>query len=156
MAPQKKEPRLSVLERRTLDPFGEPSAPIGLKDRALLCRWFNAAIMTDKIWRAKQKGWTPVRLDDVMDCDQIGGFGVSPEGCVTRGDRGQEVLMAMPRDAYRQIELAKARVNREKMRVTREEIQTAAAEKFGAEALQQGRPIGSVQDSYERIRVEPE
>ena len=152
----KKEPRLSVLERRTLDPFGEPSAPIGLKDRSLVCRWFNAAIMTDKIWRAKQKGWTPVRPDDVSDLDQIGGFGVSPDGAIVRGDRGQEVLMAMPRDAYRQIEMAKARVNREKMRVTRDEIQQAAAERLGDEALQQGRPIGSVQDSYERIRVDPE
>ena len=154
MAGVKSAPKLSVLDRRLLNPFGEPSSPIGLKDRSLVARWFNAAIMTDKIWRAKQKGWTPVRPDDIADLDQIGGYAVSPDGVVTRGDRGQEVLMSMPLDAYDQIQMAKARVNREKMRVTRDEVTAAAAERVGEPAP--GRPVGSVQDSYERIRVEPE
>src|SRR5262245_34188460 len=96
-------PRVTVRERRLQNPFGSPSEEVALKDRTRVGRWFNGAIMTDKIWRAKRDGWQPVRPDELVDVDQVGGFATSPEGYVTRGERGQEVLMSMERDLRDEI-----------------------------------------------------
>lgn len=151
------KPRISVLERRLQNPFGEPASPIDLKDRALVPRWFNAAIVADKIWRAKQKGWLPVRAGEVVDPDQVGGFTVSPDGFVTRGDRGQEVLMCMKRDDFEQIMQAKTKWNNRNMGNPHgqlQELAQAAGERFGDQAgefLTQSRVVGAVHDSRERI-----
>ena len=164
MARPKKEdtpaPRLSVIERRLQNPFGEPSAPITFKEPGLMARWFNGAIIADKIWRAKNKGWTPVKTEDIADLDQIGGFTKSPEGFVTRGDRGQEVLMWMRREDFDAIQMAKTRENNRNMGNPTKQ-RSDALEAFGqvnasgAEFIdRQGRrsgPIGGVHDQFERI-----
>jgi len=154
-----KKPRISVLERRLQHPFGEPSAPIDLKDRSMECRWFNAATGADHIWRAKRKGWANVRPDDVQDLEQIGGYAVDVSGFIVRGERGQEVLMQMPRDDRRQIEFAKARLNTKNMGnpiATKNEIVEAASSQLGDEAADflhhSGKVSGSVRDSYERVQ----
>ena len=158
-----KKPRVSVLERRLQNPFGEPSAPITFKEPGRVARWFNGAIITDKIWRAKYKGWTPVRPDDLADLDQIGGYGVSAAGEIVRGERGQEVLMWMPAEDYEQIQLAKTRVNFELMRdfdKQKQEMLAGAAAKFGSEAADylnaRVGPVGSVRDTREIIERRPE
>lgn len=150
--------RIKVLERRLRDPLGQSSAPIDLKDRSLVCRWFNGAISSDKIWRAKQAGWEPVRPEDLADPDQVGGFTKSPEGYVTRGDRGQEVLMAMPRDYREQIEIAKARHNARNMgdpQATKNEVVAAAGDRLGDEAAnfldRRVNIVGGVKDQHEII-----
>lgn len=153
------KPRISILERRLQNPFGEPSYPIHLKDPSLICRWFNGALSSDKIWRAKNvKGWDHVRPEMVVDMEQIGGYTLNPANQITRGERGQEVLMCMPRDAYDQIQLAKTRHNIRNMgnpNATKNEILEAAGNKYGDEAAEFLRkrtgPVGGVTDSYERI-----
>lgn len=156
--PVKVKPRISVLERRLQNPFGEPSSPVHLKDGSLIARWFNAAIISDKIWRAKQKGWTPIRPEDVVDLDQIGGYTKSPDGFISRGDRGQEILMSMPREDFDQIQMAKTRHNNRNMgnpNAQKREIVEAAGKQLGDEAAdflsQRTGPMGGVMDSYERI-----
>lgn len=158
-----KKPRVSVFERRLQNPFGEPTAPIDFKEPNRRARWFNGAIVTDKIWRAKNKGWVPVRQDDLADPDQIGGFVLNPAGEITRGERGQEVLMWMPADEYEQIQWAKTRVNLHNMRdfdKQKAELVSAAATKYGGEAAdylnQRVGPVGRVTDQYERIERMPE
>lgn len=156
--PTKPKPRISVLERRLQNPFGEPSSPVHLKEPGLIARWFNAAIIADKIWRAKQKGWTPVRPEDVVDLDQIGGYTKSPDGFIARGDRGQEVLMCMPREDFDQIQMAKTRHNNRNMgnpNRQKAELLEAAGKNLGSEAAdflnRRVGPVGDVTDSYERI-----
>ena len=157
------KPRIAVLERRLQNPFGEPSAPIVLKDDSRECRWFNAAIMTDKIWRAKAKGWDPVRPEDCLDLDQVAGYVKNPEGFVTRGDRGQELLMSMPKDWRQAIQLAKTKENNRNMgnpHAMKSEVVNAFAEKFGDKAGSMADrhvgPVGTVVDQYERVeRREP-
>ena len=157
-----RRPHISVLERRLQNPFGEPSAPIVLKDSERECRWFNAAVGADHIWRNKRKGWENVRPDDVVDLEQIGGYAVDASGFIVRGERGQEVLMSMPKDWRRQIELAKARHNTKNLGnpvATKNEVVEAASSQLGDEAAdflhRSGRVSGQVKDSYERVqRVE--
>lgn len=158
--------RASVIERRLQNPFGEPSAPIAFKDRGKVARWFNGAIITDKIWRAKNKGWTPVLPKDVADLDQIGGYNIDPAGGhITRGERGQEVLMWMWQEDYDAVQMAKTRENNRNMGNPSKQ-RSEALEAFGqsnadgAEFVdRQGRrsgPVGGVFDQYERIERRPE
>lgn len=156
--------RVSVLDRRLNDPFGEPSIPVQFKDVSLIARWFNGAISTDKIWRAQHvKGWATVTPAMLVDIDQIGGFDLSPAGYITRGERGHEVLMCMPRAAYDQIQMAKTRKNLANMGDsgrTKAEVVNAAGEKYGDEAAsylnQHVGGVGGVTDMYERIERKPE
>lgn len=173
-------PRITVTERgsqTTIDalaadprykarfenPFGEPSAPIALKDRGRECRWFNAVIATDHVWRAKRKGWDQVRPDDVVDLDQIGGYNVSPDGYITRGERGQEVLMSMPKDVRAAIQAAKTQANIRHMgnpNATKRNIVEAAGQQIGSQAADYLNsriiPTGDVTDTKEIIAVDPE
>lgn len=152
---------IEVLDRRLQNPFGEPSQPIHLKDKSLVCRWFNAGISADKIWRAKHvKGWQHVTGNMVVDLDQIGAHSLSADGQkIVRGERGQEFLLCMPRDAFDKIQAAKARMNNELM--GNPNRQADAAIEAGARAgldpsRAGGRPTGRVTTSYERIEVRPE
>jgi hypothetical protein len=176
-----RKPRVTVTERslqtdldvllsdprykaRIDNPFGQPSAPIELKDDTRECRWFNAAIQTDHIWRNKRKGWDQVRLEDVSDPEQIGGYILSPEGYVTRGERGQEILMSMPKVVRAAVQAAKTAANRRHMgnpNAMKNEVVEAAGRAIGAEAADYLNthigPTGGVTDSYERIETrEPE
>ena len=172
----KQKPRIEVTERglqtsreaiiqsdprylkRLESPFNEPTAPIGLKDDSRECRWFNAAIATDHVWRAKNKGWDQVRPGDVTDIEQIGGYNVSPEGYITRGERGQEVLMMMPKVVRQAIQIAKTKENLARMgspAKTKADVVNAASQHLGDEAASylndRVGPIGGVTDSYERV-----
>lgn len=176
-----RKPRIAVSERasdtslevlmsdpryaaRLANVFNEPSAPITLKDNSKECRWFNAAIQADHIWRSKRKGWDQVRPADVADLEQLGGYNVSAEGYITRGERGHEVLMSMPKDVRRAVQAAKTRANIATMgnpNATKRDVVEAAGNQLGSEAADYLNarigPVGQVTDTFERVeRVEPE
>jgi hypothetical protein len=153
-----KKPRVSVLERRLQNPFGQPSRQILLKDPSLIPRWFNSAVIADKIWIAKEQGWTPVKADDLAEADQIAQFKIGVNGYVCRGEREQEVLMCMPKDDYWKIQRAKSNVNIERMKrpgATKAEVADAAGRKLGDQAGSalnaNMRVVGDVVDQYERV-----
>jgi len=171
-----KKPRVSITERgqqtaALLDsdpryrrgiesPFGLASEQIRLKEPGWYVRWVNAAIINDKVWRAKNVGYDNVRPDDLADQEQLGMVKVNEAGHIVRGERGAEVLMKIPAPVYHERQLAKTRKNLADMRDYDKEKQrmvTAAAAKFGSEAAdylnQQVGPIGNVRDTYERIEV---
>lgn len=171
-----RRPRIEVTERaiqtsaltdprynkRLQHPFGMPSAEVELKDKSRSARWMNAAIGTDHIWRQKQNGWDPVRLEEVSDPDQLGGY-VITNGFVTRGERGQEMLMSQPKDVRAAIAMAKTRENNKNLgnpHRMKNEVVEAAGRQLSSEAadwldgnLEAGHigPTGGVRDSYERI-----
>lgn len=176
-----RKPRIEVTERgaqTTLDvltsdprykaridnPFGEPTAPIALRDSSRECRWFNAAVANDHIWRAKRKGWDQVKREDVLDLDQIGGYNVDPAGFITRGERHQEILMSMPKDVRTAVQAAKTAANIRNMgnpNAMKKELVEAAAQRFGDEGAdflnRRIGPVGEVRDSFERVeRVDPD
>lgn len=153
--------RIKIFERRLQSPNGVNTAPIDLKDPSLICRWFNAAIGSDKIWRAKQQGWVPVRPVELVDQDQVGGFTPSPDGFVTRGDRGQELLMSMPRVWRDKIAVAKAKENMRNMGdpvATKNEVVAAASDRLGDQAAdylnRKMSIVGGVRDQHEIIQRE--
>jgi hypothetical protein len=160
--PPKKKPRVSVLERRLQNPFGEASAPIELTDPGLVCRVFNRAVNNQQIYKAQRNGWEFVTPDMVVDVEQAGGFKKSTDGQrMVRGEREEEVLMCMPKSDREQIELAKAKKNVRDMQLGRQKdaVAQAAAQQFGGAAgdfVSTAKLVGTVTDSYERIAVTPE
>lgn len=145
---------------RLSDPFGAPSSPIELKDTSKECRWFNASIRNDHIWQKKQGGWDQVTPADVVDLEQLGGYTVSVEGFIVRGERGNEILMSMPKVVVRAIAMRKAEINQ---RLGRAEVQRSASiealgktDDQGADFLRKAARRFDVIDTKERILVTPD
>ena len=172
-----KKPRVTVTERnlqtdldvltsdprykaRMDNPFGQPSAPIELKDTSRECRWFNASIQADHIWRNKRKGWDQVRPDDVVDLEQIGGYSLIPEGYIVRGERGQEILMSMPKVVRNAVQAAKTQWNNRNLanpNAVKSELASAAGEQFGDQAGEFVATHVNLKENYERVeRVDAE
>lgn len=156
----KAKPRISVLERRLQNPFGEPSQTIRFKAAGtpIEAHWFNEATRPGQIHRAKELGWVPVDADMIEDLDSIGFHTVNAAHQITRGARGEEVLMWMPKDDYQRIQFAKAKKNMEDMHdfdKEKHKMINAAASQFGGQAAdylsRHVGPVGGVRDDYERI-----
>lgn len=157
--PKSRKPHIEVLERRLQSPFGMPSRAIQLKEPGWTVRVFNRGIKGDKIWEAEQNGWQKVKREELADPEQMGGFDVSPEGYVVRGERGQELLMKMLTDWYNQIQRAKADVNIRNMKrpgAVKNEVVAAAGQRFGGQAAdyidRHVQIVGDVVDKKERIQ----
>lgn len=152
-----------IVAKRERDPFGARSRTIELTDPSLEPHWINRDKYPDAIPQAKEKGWRPVRLEQIKDRDQLGEYGESPDGFIVRGERGNELLMCMPREYVERIAVAKMRENNRRMGHPNAQ-RSEALEAFsktnpeGAERIssQQFRPTGGVKDMYERIAVTPE
>ncbi len=112
----KKRPRTAVLERRLQNVFGEPSMSVTFKDKTLSARWFNDAARPGQIYRAQQLGWEPATPDMIVNMKAIGSHEINPAGQVTRGERGQELLMYMPSQDRHAIQAAKTAENNRRMR----------------------------------------
>jgi hypothetical protein len=154
-----KRPTVTVSDRiknRLKNPFGQTSSPIELTDPELVCRWCNSAIISDKFWRDKEKGWDPVTPDMLKDKNQIGAFVTSADGYVTRGEKQQEILLCMKRTDRDAIQMAKTEQNIRDMRLGRqkEAVASAAAENFGDQAgefMSKVKMVGTITDQHERI-----
>lgn len=153
-----------IVKKRERDPFGATSRAIELTDPNLEPHWINRAKYPDAIPQAKAKGWRGVRLGMVKDKDQLGDYGESPDGFVVRGERGDELLMCMPREYVKRIAMAKTRENNRRMgnpNAARAEVVEAygRVNPDGAEAIhRQGevQHVGRVRDSREVIAVTPD
>ena len=149
-------PRVEVLERGLQNVFGLPSARIDLKDPELETHWCNSAI-PNQLRKYADAGYLKVRPEMLKDADQVSHV-VSPDGYVTTGQRGEEILMYTLKTHITRRQREKVRVNMERMHdLSRQktEMVEAAATKLGAEAADylndRVGPTGTVRDDYERI-----
>ncbi len=155
-------PRVSVLERRLQNPFGEPSVNIRFKRPDITGRWFNDGVRGSggQIHRGRELGWLDVTPDMIADMETVGFHTVNPANQITRGARGEEVLMFMPTADFKAIQWAKTKKNYELTRDfagQKAAIAEAAAQKFGSEAgdyldANLGGGSGYVKDTHERIQ----
>lgn len=149
--------RAAVLDRRLQDPFGVPAEAVKMKDPTMFARWFNNALQPDRFWVAMNNGWKGVRPEDIRDLAQIGNYNQSPEGYVTRGERGQEMIMQIEKDFWDRLQLAKARKNLELMRDNSKQSAQAleaAAKELGPQVAEQMRGVQrkmEITDNYERV-----
>lgn len=152
-----------IVRKREQDPFGAVSRPIDLTDPNLEPHWINRDKYPDAIPQAKAKGWRGVRLDQIKDTDQLGEYTISVDGFVVRGERGNEILMCMPKEYVKRIAFAKQRENNRRMgnpNATRSEVIEAygRVNPDGAAIVdKQGdvHHVGRVIDKREVIAVDP-
>jgi hypothetical protein len=161
----KKRPRVSILERRLQNPFGEPSSTIEFTDKTIAARWFNDDVRNGQVHRAKELGWELVTMDMIANKDSLGHHGLGPAGEITRGERGREVLMWMPKTDRDAIQAAKTAENNRRMSnpsVQRNETLEAygRSNAEGADFIDSAggvsHAIGNVRTTRERIQRTPE
>lgn len=151
-------PRVDVLERALIDPFGAPSSPIELRDPQFITHWCNTELNSGaQLYKYEAAGWQKTRPEYLLHPDRFH-FNVSPDGYVTRGERHREILMYTTKIYQKRREWAKTEENMKRMRMSTKDIQEAASVQFGKEGDQAaeylGRHIGGVTDSFERIQVQ--
>jgi len=137
---ERRRKQVEVVQRRLKggNLFASPSQAIPLKDQSMRVRWFNRGISDDRFFVAEQqKGWMKVHVSDVASLDAISGYDRSPEGWITRGPRGQEMLYMMPKADYQAIQMAKAAANTKRLGSAKSRAAAAAeatAAQFGPQA----------------------
>ena len=102
-------PRVTILERRLQNPFGDGSPTVRLKEPGWALHIFDTSRPGRFHYAKREKGWEPVRPDELDGAPEDQGFDVL-DGKVVRGERGKEVLMKMPQRMYDAIALRKAEV----------------------------------------------
>lgn len=127
-------PAVDVLERRLLNPFGIPSEPIRLQNQPypMELRWINKGIPNRYHEVTRYGGYVPVKASELADRNEVSDLVESPDGFVTRGERGEEVLMKMPKAAYDAIQKKRAEIEtrnlRDSHRVKRNLVEAAASQ----------------------------
>lgn len=131
--------RVRIWERRMINPMARDQAPILFKDGRWVPRWINTAI-TGRYHRALYlQGWQPVKVSDLSESCAVLGFTALPDGTVTRGDRGSEVLCKLPKHVSERIQQQKATklLDRVMQPVKPKDLAEDVGREFGDEAAAQ-------------------
>jgi hypothetical protein len=133
-------PRISVIDRRLKNPFGTPSREIPLKGekRNWVVRTFSAdPEHPNRHYDAVHRlGWQPLTEEDLAVSIESLGYVKSPDGRIVRGEKGHEVLMAMPKEHFEAVQRAKADANLRSLKgaAVKSEVAQATAKEHGDEA----------------------
>jgi hypothetical protein len=158
VADKPRRPRVSIIERRLQNPFGEPSADIPMKDQGLAPRWFNEASKPGQMARAVELGWEPVTKDMITDLRKVGMYTIGPGDVICRGERQTEHLMFMPKQDRELIQRAKTEENNRRMsnpHAMRNEVLSSYGE-LDPSGAEQVKATGGVKTVMERIERRPE
>lgn len=131
--------RNPALARRLAgNPFGGGSRAIPMKETG---RWHtyiaNTYVDEGEFLRMKERGWEPVRPDDLGCKVEESGFRLSPDGYLVRGPQGQEMLWKMDAADYRLLVAAKTDANMHGIgsaKKIKEDMANAAGSQIGSEA----------------------
>lgn len=158
----KKLPKVSVVDRRKLHPFGAPSQAVTLKTPGQWAvRIVNSKSRTGRLHDIiHNKGWayvTPEELDGTPD--ELGFE--AKDGRLVRGEHGEEVLVKMPQRDFDEIQDAKARLNLKNLggKQMRDAVAQEAAVAHGSQA---GDAVArqfdrmEINDSREQVELEPD
>lgn len=107
-----KVPDLTVFDRRILgNPFGDGSPAVRLKENGWTVRVVNTQLKPGRYHDiVRNKLWVPVLPDDLEGQAEDYGFDIK-DGRVVRGERGIEVLVKMPTEQFRAIQMRKDAIN---------------------------------------------
>jgi len=157
-----KKRELSIADRRRASGsiFGTGSKPIPLKEpEKWVIRNVNSKVSNQHLYNMRaEKLWEYVTLAD-LDCtlDEIGYREL--DGRIVRGERGEEVLMKLPKKDYREIQRDKDRENRKQTLGAKAAKDTilgamhAAGDDQGAEFMQRALRGAKIEDSTERVNL---
>lgn len=149
-------PRISVIDKRLQNPFGEASVDIQLTEPGWTVREFSTRLRPGNIHRAKGLGWVGVRPVELQDADQVGEFETSADGYVVRGEKGDLHLMKMPTLKYQTIQRRKAELNtaRGGGKTVKTELAEAAEAHYGRGAGDRvSEFVGEIIDGKEQVEL---
>ena len=132
--------RISVINRRLANPFGQPSREIPLKGEKR--GWVVRTFVADKEHPNRHYdavhvfGYVPLTKKDLSVSPESIGYTVSPEGYIVRGGHGEELLCAIPQTDFEAIQKAKSDKNLKSLQIGRmkEDVAQATAKEYGSEA----------------------
>lgn len=150
-------PKVSVLDRRKLHPFGAPSVAITLKTPGQWAiRVVNSKSRTGRLHDIiHNKGWAYVTPDEIDGTPDEYGFDAK-DGRLVRGEHGEEVVVKMPQKDFDEIQKAKSdsNINGLSPKKTREAVAQETSTKFGDEAGETVFKNIEVNDGRERIELD--
>lgn len=157
--PAAPEVPVEIYERRLLHGDLPPTLGIELTlPGEWYLRWINTQL--DGRWQkaVREAGLIPVKASELADPRALTGVATSPDGMVTRGDRGQEVLCRMPLAWFTRIQAAKAdriRARQTSASAQKESLQEALAGQYGPQAAESMREWkGTISGGTERLERE--
>jgi hypothetical protein len=133
--PDEQIPDFAVAERRLkhgdMDVLREPPITLVKQPTKMVLRWGNSRQegRIDRLTRIK--GWRPVTPEELPQALSFYGFTKSPDGFVVRGEKGQEVLLKMPRSLYDGIQQRKSDDLLRKMRSSKHVKEAAVGQMQG-------------------------
>lgn len=134
---KKQLPKVSILDRRLMNPFGAGSVPITLKTPGQWeVRVVYSKLRTNRLYEmTRNMGWVFIEPDELDGSPDEYGLTVKDNRLV-RGDHGEEVLMKMPKDMYDKIQKAKEAKNLTQLgtKQMRQAVAQAAAKEHGDQA----------------------
>lgn len=155
-------PKVSVVDRRKLHPFGAPSTQVTLKTPGQWAvRIVNSKSRTGRLHDIiHNKGWAYVTPDELDGTPDELGFDAK-DGRLVRGEHGEEVLVKMPQKDFDEIQDAKARLNLKNLggKQMRDSVAQDAAIAHGSQA---GDAVArqfdrmEITDSREQVELEPD
>jgi hypothetical protein len=82
---------------------------VPLKDQPepMQTRWGNGSI-SGRLYELRQKGWTPVRWEELAQTENVTEFKRSPDGHVVKGEHGELVLYKLAVRLYKALTKAKS------------------------------------------------
>ena len=105
-------PKVSVIDRRLANPFGQGTVPITLKTPGEWeIRVVYSKLRSGHLYNmVHQKGWVFVSPEEIDGSPEEYGL-TAKDGRLVRGDHGEEVLMKMPYEDFKRIQKAKDAAN---------------------------------------------
>lgn len=129
---------VELYERRLVNPDMTGTEPVKLTTPGdWYCRWINTDLPGRWDQVVHRMGYRPVHMSELADVRAVTGVVASPEGYVTRGDRGKEILVKMPQAWWDKIQGAKTERRLAQQRSgekAREDLTQAVAARFGDQA----------------------
>jgi Fe-S cluster biosynthesis and repair protein YggX len=132
--------QMRIIERRMVSPTVSVNHSIRLKNKGLVVRVFNGEKAGRLYHAVHELGWRPLHIDEIEDRAQIGDISTSPEGYIVRGEKGREMFMVMPKDAFDRIQRKKVQIRERKQnmhgkgkRDQIDELAEATANRFGSD-----------------------
>jgi len=125
-----------IWERRMVNPSGSTLPDIELKEQGFQLHWINTAQHGRFHVATRDKGWTPVKPDELTAPAKDLGLEDQGDGYVRRGIRSEEILMKIPDKVHKMIALRKAQLTLKTLKNTKTNLAAAAATRFGDEAAE--------------------
>jgi hypothetical protein len=126
--------QVKIWERRLVNPLMQDTQGVSIKEQQRWeLRWIDSGRQGRFYTASREQGWMPVHPDELEDSMENLGLTDHKDGQIRRGIKGQEILMKMPKSIAERIRKRKAAIVTSGLKKTKQNLASAAAQRFGTE-----------------------